>query len=63
MGAIEWLALLSTVLKFAMLVAEKMSKTPSEKRRASLEAFDRAIQKAKDKKDLRELSEWLGGRL
>jgi len=63
MGVVEWLALISTVLKFSMILIEKMVKTPAEKRRASLDSLDRAMQTAKDKKDLRDLSEWLGGKL
>lgn len=63
MGVVEWLALISTVLKFAMILVEKMTKTPSEKRRASLDNLDRAITKARERRDLSDLSEWLGGRL
>lgn len=59
----DWLALIVTVLKFTMILMDKMTRTPSEKRRASLGAIDRALEKAKDKRDLTDVSDWLGGRL
>jgi hypothetical protein len=62
MGITEILAILGTVLKFAGFLIDKYKKTPSEKRRDSLSELDKAIEEA-HKKDLRDLSKWIGGRL
>jgi hypothetical protein len=63
MPGADWLALIVTVLKFTLTLMDKLKATPAEKRRASLGDLDRALDKAKDTKDLRDLSMWLGRRL
>lgn len=62
MGFAEILAILGTVLKFTTMLMEKYKKTPAENRRESLALMDRAIENA-HKKDLTDLSKWIGGRL
>lgn len=57
----EALAILASVLKFASFLIDKYKKTPSEKRRESLAQLDVAIEAA-HKKDLTDLSKWLGNR-
>lgn len=62
MGIVEILGIFGVVLKFAIMIIEKTRKTPAEKRRESLAALDKAIEES-HKKDLRDLSKWLGSRL
>jgi hypothetical protein len=62
MGITEILAILASVLKFASFLIDKYKKTPAESRRESLALLDRAIENA-HKKDLTDLSKWMGGRL
>ncbi len=63
MGVSEWVALFVSVLKVALILIEKMQKTPSEKRREALADFDKAIELAKKSKDLRDISKHIGGKL
>jgi hypothetical protein len=57
---VPWLEFFGILLKFAFVLYERMKKTPSEARRADLAEVDAAMLKAKEKKDLRDLSAWLG---
>lgn len=59
----EWVALIVVVLKVFLLLVNKMKETPAEKRREALVDLDRAMALADSKKDLRELSKWLGEKL
>jgi hypothetical protein len=60
MGAAEIFSFIGLVLKLALIVFEKIQKTPAEKRAKELADFDAALSTAKEKKDLRGISEWLG---
>lgn len=57
----EILSILASIFKFASFLIDKYKKTPSEKRRESLAQLDAALENAY-KKDLTDLSKWLGGR-
>ena len=63
MGVSEWVAFLSALVRFGLILFEKMHKTPNEKRREALADFDKAIEKAETTKDLRDLSNFLGKKL
>jgi len=62
MAVAEWISLVVMALKFFLVLMDKMSKTPSEKRRQALAELDIAMAKADDKKDLSNLSKWLGSK-
>lgn len=57
------LGAIPTLLKIIMMVIEAMKKSPKEKRRQVLAELDSAFKKAKETKDVRDLSKWLGKRL
>ncbi len=59
----EIFATLGLAFKVFLIIFEKQKSTPPEKRRESLSKLDTAVEKANDKKDLGDLSEWLGGNL
>lgn len=59
----DYVALITSLLKLFFIMYDKMQKTKPEERRAALAEFDRAVDKAKDAKDLRDYSKWLGRRL
>jgi len=56
----ELFTIIGLAIKLAVLIIEKTSKTDAEKRRESLAQLDDAITKAKESKDLTELSKWMG---
>jgi HAMP domain-containing protein len=65
-----WSAIIGTLLtalpqflNLVSLFAKKIQETPQENRREVLAELDAAITKARDDKDLRALSKWLGGKL
>jgi hypothetical protein len=57
------LSAIPALLKLLGFFVDMISKTDGEKRRESLADLDRAIDLAKEKNDLTELSKWLGKRL
>jgi hypothetical protein len=60
MGAAEIFAFIGLVLKLALIIFEKVQKTPIEQRQKEMADFDAALEKAKTTKDLGDLSDWLG---
>jgi hypothetical protein len=61
MGISEILSIIAAISKFSSLLIDKYKKTPSEKRRESLSQLDAALENAY-KKDLTDLSKWLGSK-
>jgi hypothetical protein len=59
----EYVALITSLLKLFFIFHEKFQKTKPEERRKALADFDAAIEKTKDEKDLRDVSKWIGRRL
>jgi hypothetical protein len=59
----DYVALAVTLLKLFLIMYEKLQKTPPEERRKTLAEFDASVEKAKQTKDLRDLSKWFGRRL
>lgn len=58
-----WVELIGQAIKLVLTLFSVFKKSPSEKRRKSLADLDKAISKAREKNDLRELSKWFGRRL
>jgi len=54
---------LPVLFKIVLMIMEALKKSPSESRREALAQLDQAFKKVKEKKDLTELSRWLGRRL
>jgi len=54
---------LPQLLNLISFFLKKVTKTPAELRRASLIELDDAFKLAREKDDLRELSQWFGKRL
>lgn len=63
MSAGDWVSFVGAAIKLVAFLLEKYRKTPLEKRRESLAEFDKAIDKARSKNDLGDLSKWLGKNL
>ena len=59
----EILTIIGLAIKLAVLIFDKNKETPSEKRREELSKLDDAIELAKEKKDLTEVSKWLSTKL
>ena len=59
----EILTIIGLALKLAVIIFDKNKATPSEKRREELSKLDSAIELAKEKKDLTEVSKWLSTKL
>jgi len=57
------LTVLTLAFKIIMLILDKTVKTATEERRKALSDLDSAIELAKQKKDMTEISKWLGERL
>jgi uncharacterized membrane protein (DUF106 family) len=63
MAVADIFAFIGLVLKLALIVYENVKQTPVEKRREAMAEFDEALNKAREKKDLGDLSKWFGKRL
>lgn len=57
------LGAIPTLLQIVLMIIEGLNKSPKEQRREALAELDQAFKNAKLKKDLTELSAWLGKRL
>lgn len=57
------IAFITLVLKTALIIWDKLQKTPNDARRAELAKLDAAMEKADQTKDLSDLSKFLGGHL
>ena len=59
----EILLALGSVATLVLFAWKKWQKTPDQKRRESLVQLDKALKKAKEEHDLKDLSKWMGKRL
>ena len=54
---------LGSIASLGLFAWKKLQKTPDEKRRESLVALEKALDKAKNENDPEDLSKWIGKRL